>query len=70
MFLKEITLKKALFDEAGKYYESVTAGLLTRIDAQNELLDLILHNLKNYHSNYFEVTKEFVKVQLTGDTFW
>jgi len=69
-FGKEIKLKKALVEPSGKYRKLVTAGLDTRIDAQKELLDLVVDNLKSYHREYFEVTDEFVKSHITGDTFW
>ena len=48
----------------------LTAGLETRIDAQKELLDLILTNLKEFHNEYYEITNEYVRVLLTNDTFW
>ena len=69
-FIKEINLKKVLFDKSKKYFKMVTAGLETRIDAQKELLDLILTNLKEFHKEYYEVTNEYVKVLLTNDIFW
>ena len=69
-FIKEMNLKKVLFDKSKKYFKMVTAGLETRIDAQKELLDLILTNLKEFHKEYYEVTNEYVKVLLTNDIFW
>ena len=69
-FAKEVLLKKALFDKRGKYQKLVTAGLQTRIDAQKESLDLIVDNLKAYHLENFGVTDQFVKVHITGETFW
>ena len=69
-FIKEINLKKVLFDKSNKYFKMQTAGLETRIDAQKELLDLILTNLKEFHNEYYEITNEYVKVLLTNDTFW
>jgi len=68
-FAKEVMLKKALVDKHGKYRPIVTAGLETRIDAQKELLALVVDNLKKYHQDYFQVTDEFVKVLITGETF-
>ena len=68
-FAKEVGLKKALVETSKRYRSLVTAGLGTRLDAQRELLDLILENLDSYHKNDFEVTKEFVKVNITNKIF-
>lgn len=68
-FAKEVSLKKALVDKGGKYRKLVTAGLETRIDAQKELLNLVVNNLKEFHQDDFEVEEDFVKVKITGKTF-
>eukprot|EP00092_Neocalanus_flemingeri_P002053 GFUD01002191.1.p1 GENE.GFUD01002191.1~~GFUD01002191.1.p1 ORF type:complete len:380 (+),score=82.91 GFUD01002191.1:109-1248(+) len=68
-FAKEVQMKKALLDKNGKYQKLVTAGLQTRLDAQKELLELIVGNLKTFHQEHFEVTNEFVKVHVTGEIF-
>ena len=68
-FAKEVSLKRALVDTSKRYRRLVTAGLGTRLDAQKELLGLVVDNLDRYHKNDFEVTKEFVKVNITNKTF-
>ena len=68
-FVEEIKLRKALLDKSRKYRDLVTAGLDWRLDAQKELLDLVIDNLKSYHQEHFQVTKQDIKVNITGEIF-
>jgi hypothetical protein len=55
-FNYELMLKKALMRPDGPYIEKVTAGLDRRLDAQQELLQLVLDNLRAFHTNSFHFT--------------
>ena len=68
-FASEVKLKEVLFDENARYRKSMTAGLDSRIDAQMELLHLVLDNLKEFHEQYFDVTEESIVLKLAGKKF-
>ena len=57
-FTYELSLKKELMRAGGPYREKVTAGLDGRLDAQKELLGLVLENLRSYHTNTYHFTAE------------
>ena len=56
---------KLCVPEDQSYYVNLSSIELT--DAQKELLDLIIDNLNKYHQDDFEVTTDFVKVNITDD---
>ena len=68
-FDEEVKLRTALLDKSRKYRDLVTAGLDSNLDAQKELLDLVIDNLLDYHEEHFEITKEAINVNITGKIF-
>ena len=68
-FDQEVKLRNALLDKSRKYRDLVTAGLDSNLDAQKELLDLVIENLHDFHQEHFEITKEDIKVNITGKVF-
>ena len=47
----------------GPFVEAVTAGLDCRLDAQTELMELVLDNLRSYHQDTFTFTEEGLEVK-------
>jgi len=65
-FGHELMLKRALMEEGGGYREKVSAGLNSRLDAQQELLDLVLQNLRLFHADTFAFTEDGFLIKPVG----
>ena len=68
-FTYELGLKRELMRVSGPYREKVIAGLDSRLDAQKELLELVLGNLRSYHTDTFHFTEEGFTI-LPNSTFY
>jgi len=68
-FGHELMLKQALMVKGGGYREKVSAGLDCRLDAQQELLDLVLQNLRLFHGDTFAFTEDGFRIKSVGLTY-
>lgn len=68
-FVHELKLKRELMRRDGPFIEKVTAGLDNRRDAQQELLELVLDNLKYFHSHTFNFTEDGLTIEPCNKTY-